>query len=310
MNKYFKLNLTFLLLLCLCAAPVYSKTNKNTQTNTKTFSKILPQSHKEEVKIFFKNHTKYSNKHELENLRDLYSDNYLNSDGFDKQTYFDMVSKTWSQYPSVSYFTIIRNIDVEGDYAVVEADELAYGSTEESFENIKGRGLVQSYSSTFYYLQKIGKNWKITSCDVINETTALKYGDAKKMDFALNAPSKIKAGQDYTSTLNVNIPSNTFILASISSEPITYPQKQPIDVFRTVKKDGILERMFTANKDHCNEYSIASIGITKASIVDKKTIDLRVTGMAFIMKRINIIDEKQLKQVLVSKDKKEDSDKI
>lgn len=310
MNKYFKLNLTFLLIFCLCAVPVYSQTNKNSQTNAKSFGKILPQSPREEIKTFFKNHTKYSNRHEIENLRNLYSDNYLNSDGFDKQTYFDMVSKTWTQYPSVSYFTIIKDIDTTGDYAVVEADELAYGNTEESFENIKGRGLVQSYSNTFYYLQKIGKNWKITSCDIISETTSLKYGDAKKISFSLNAPSKIKAGQDYTSTLNIDIPPKAFILASISSEPITYPQKQPIDVFRNVKKDGVLERIFTANKDRCNEYSVASIGITKASIVDKKTIDIRVTGMAFIMKRINIIDEKQLKQVLVSKDKKGDSDKI
>lgn len=313
MNKYLRLNLIFFLLMTLSIIPAYSQTNDDIAINEKInkigFNKIYTQTSKEEIANFFKNHTDYSNSHDFEKLKNLYSDNYLNSDGFDKQIYFEMILKTWKQYPAVCYSTVIKDIDIDGDYAVVQTKEYAYGNTQESFENIQGPGLIQSDSYIFYYLQKFGKTWKITSNTVIYENTSLRYGDAKNMNFSLNVPTQIRAGEDYTSTLELDVPAKSFILASITNEPITYPQKQPKEVFRTIKKDGILERVFTANTDHYNEYSIASIGITKAAIVDKKSINIKVTGMAFVMKRINVLDERQPKQIQLIKDTKSSHDK-
>lgn len=313
MNKYLKLNLTLLLLMYLSITPAYSQATDDAEIIDKIskigFTKICNQTPKEEIATFFANHTTYSTRHELEKLKTLYSDTYLNSDGFDKQVYFDMIAKTWSQYPDVAYSTIIKDIYIDGDYAIVQTKELAYGNAQESFENIKGPGLIQSDSYTFYYLQKIGNYWKVTSNDVLYENTSLRYGDAKNINFSLNAPSQVKSGEDYTAKLNISVPNNAFILASISNEPITYPQKQPNDVFRNIKKDGILERVFISNNNHFNEYAIASVGITRASIVDKKSIDVRVTGMAFIMKRVNVIEEKQPKLLQANKDIKADNDK-
>ena len=42
---------------------------------------------------------KLANKHDYDGLYKLYSDNFVNSDGFDKETYFKLIQETWEVYP-------------------------------------------------------------------------------------------------------------------------------------------------------------------------------------------------------------------
>ncbi len=291
MNKLLKVTLLYLFLASSISMPAFCNQKDPVDLDSKIqsvgYKKIDKRSAKSEIYRLFRAHSRYTNAHQLEDLKNLYSDSYKNSDGFDKQVYFDMVKKTWNLYPDVRYYTFINDSYINDNYAVVQTKEYAIGKTPGVSENIKGQGLVQSESSSLYYLEKIGSDWKITSNSIIYEKTTLKYGDARWLDMTLEAPALIQPGQEYTATLKIDTPSNVYVLASLTAEPIVYPQAQPKEVFRTVKKDGVLERIFRANKDNLNEYSVASIGITKASITNPSSININITGMAFIMTRVN-----------------------
>lgn len=298
MNKTFvKFNIV-LLLLSLLVLPAFSFDNENEndllseKLNSIGFNKIFSVDPQQEIKSFFDKNTKYSNNHNVEKLKGLYAESYMSSDGFDKETYFNMIQKTWDTYPSVVYSSEIKDVCINGDYATVYVNESASGETKEAYENIQEKGKIDSKSYTIYYLQKFGKIWKVTSTDILQETTSLCYGDAKNLNINLSAPTQVKAGESYTATMNIDVPLGTFIIASLSNEPIIYPQGQPKDVFRNVKRGGVLERVFTANKDGNNEFSVASVGVTKAAIVDSQSISINITGMAFIMTRVNVLNVK------------------
>ena len=53
-------------------------------------------------------------------------------------------------------------------------------------------------------------------------------------------------------------------------------------------EDNILERLFTSNSENANEYVVASIGLTKAS-VSNTNINLSLTGFGYAIKRVNVI---------------------
>ena len=76
------------------------------------------------------------------------------------------------------------------------------------------------------------------------------------------------------------------MVGSIVNEPIVYPQVQTKDVFRAIKSET-LSRVLKANKDGNNEYATISIAITRAK-VEPPSFVIDMTGMAFIMKRVNV----------------------
>lgn len=314
MNKLKKLNIVFLLLTACVFSQVNAYSADKPQSKEKIqasaeliddsainekisrigFNKIFSQDPQKEIQDIFSKYAKYSTKQDFEKLENLFADNYINADGFNKKTYFDMIKKTWDLYPEVVYTASIKDIKINNEYAIVQLNEKAYGETKEAYEGINDKGLIQSDSLSFYYLQKFGNAWKITSSSVISETTSLRYGETKNLNLSITAPSQVKAGEEYTASLNLDVPQHSFILASISNEPIIYPQKTPEDVFRNIKRDGILERVLTANKDNYNELAVASVGITKAAILDTQNINIKVTGMAFLMTRVNVINIKNV----------------
>ena len=124
---------------------------------------------------------------------------------------------------------------------------------------------------------------------MLSETVELKYGEAKNMNFIMQAPECVSAGSDYE--VSVDIENNTsdalFLVGSIVNEPIVYPQVQNKDVYRAIKKDSIA-RILNSNKDGNNEYATLSVAVTRAQI-EPSAVVVNMTGMAFAMKRINVI---------------------
>ena len=294
MKKVGKL-LLILLIIAQHVSPAISQETKNDKelainiVNKICTNKPTSEDPRKDVISLFNLHTKYSIDHDIENLKNLYADTYINNDGFDKNTYFDLINKTWEQYPIVNYTSIVKNLTIDGDSAKVQMLETATGTTKAPIESVRGLGSIKAESNTYYYLQKIGPYWKIVASDVISEVTSLKYGEAKNIPMSINAPSMVKADQNYTVALSANIPTNYFILASLTNEPITFPQKQPKEVFRNIKRKGIIERVIKANNDNCNEYAVASIGVTKAEISNGQAMNINLSGIAFIMSRVNVV---------------------
>lgn len=251
-----------------------------------------------EIRTVLKKMINYTNAYDREGLMSLYSANYINSDGFDKEIYSDLIKKTWDLYPDIKYSITIDNINIIGNTAIVSANERATATTTEKVEEIEIRGYLKSTSDCIYYLEKVGDNWLITSDSIISEETTLSYGEANDIKMELIVPQLVPANKEYTASLSVTIPDKRMLtIGSIGQEKITYPHVNAEEVFRKLPENGILERVFKANKDNLNEYTVASVGITRAKVNRNKEIKLVVTGLGYIITRTNVIPVKDFSKV-------------
>ncbi len=244
----------------------------------------------------------YTNKYDLKGLATLYANDFVNSDGFNKDVYFKLIEETWKTYPDITYKTVIKNIEFSDNYATVFTNETAVATSKEEIGDLTAIGELYSTSQCVYYLEKQGAKWLINSEKIIEETSTLKYGDARYINIELNAPKQIGANKDYTATLKVDAPKDSVVIASINKENIVYPQTKSDEAFRKLPDDNILERVFKSNKENVNEYSVASIGITRAENYTDNQIRVYMGGLAFIMTRINVIPENKFIKL---EDKKE-----
>lgn len=247
----------------------------------------------------------YTNKYDLKGLATLYAKDFVNSDGFNKDVYFKLIEETWKTYPDITYKTEIKNIEFSDNYATVFTNEVAIATSQEEIGDLTAIGELYSTSQCVYYLEKQGAKWLINSEKIIEETSTLKYGDARYINIELNAPKQIGANKDYTTTLKVDAPKDSVVIASINKENIVYPQTKSDDAFRKMPDDNILERVFLSNKDNVNEYAVASIGITRAENYTDNQIRVYMGGLAFIMTRINVIPENKFIKL---EDKKESTE--
>lgn len=251
-----------------------------------------------EIKSSLKQQLEYTNENNIDGMKRFYASNYVNSDGLTKENYFELVKKTWKLYPDIKYSMSITNIDIIGNTAVVETKENADATSVEKVGDANITGYLKSSSSSIYYLEKVGNNWLITSDQIINECTTLTYGEANTLDVELVVPQLVQANKEYTASLKINVPDKKMlVIASIGQEPITYPQVNAEEVFRKLPQDGILERIFTANKDNFNEYTVASIGITRPKVGKNKDITLQVTGLGYVITRSNVVPVKDFSKV-------------
>ncbi len=252
-----------------------------------SFRDKLRRTPEAQINNFFKKYNKYSTKNDIEKLKTMYTDNYVNNDGFNKETVFEMMEMAAEAYEKVDYNTDIINIKTDGNYAVVQVHETASGQTAKVIERINDTGFICSDIYYTDYLVKENNKWLISATYVTSEKVDLKYGEAKKMKMAISAPDIVPAGSEYEASLKTVVPDGVFAVGSIVNEQIVYPQVQEKDVFRSVKQDE-LARVLKANKDKHNEYATASIAITRAQ-VEPSSVVLSMTGMAFVMKRVNVL---------------------
>ena len=240
-----------------------------------------------QIRDFFKKYNRYSAKNKVEKLKEMYTDDYVNNDGFNKQVVFEMMEMASSAYKEVSYTTEIEKIDVNGNYAVVVAKEVATGETEKKLDKIDDTGTINSEIRFVDYMKKEGNKWKISATEVVYEKVVLAYGEAKSLPIDISAPDCVAAGAEYDVTLKTTVPEHVFLVGSLVNDRIVFPQEQGKDVFRAIKKDE-LSRILKANKTNNNEYATASLALTRAK-VEPSSVVLNMTGMAFAMKRVNVL---------------------
>ena len=246
------------------------------------------------IKNIMKVQNKYADAYDYDKLSGLYADNFKSSDGFDKDVYFKLIKETWESYPDISYTTDVKNIDIKDDKAVVGVYETSLATTTQVEDGVAIFGELHSYSNGNYYLTKKDGKWLIDAETIQDEKSVLKYGDLRYVDLDLKSPYKVKAGEYYTASLTVDAPDDAVVIASICKDNISYPQQKADDIFKKLPEDNLLERMFLANKDGKNEYNVASVAMSKMSIVNGSP-SLYIAGIAFIMTRVNVEapDEKE-----------------
>lgn len=238
-----------------------------------------------EIKSLLNSQVRYANRTNFDKFIATYDKNYVNSDGFNLETYSNLVRDVWQTYNNIEYGITIKDIDIQNDKATVTVTETSFA---ELPTPAKLDGVMMSEADSVYYLKKSDGDWKVASDKVISETTSLLYGAAKDLDIKLTAPQEIEAGKEYTASLEFTPPENVIAIASIASDKVEYPQNQPKEVFRKLPDDNILERIFISNSDNVNEYVVASIGLTKADINDL-SIQLSLTGFGYKIVRVNVV---------------------
>lgn len=240
-----------------------------------------------QIDNFFKKFAKYSQKNNIEKLKEMYTEDYINNDGFSKKAVFKMMEMSGDSYKNVKYDIKVLDTSINGNYAVATIQEIATGETTKPIEKFNGTGSVKSDIVYTNYLRKDGADWKITNSNILKENVELKYGEAKQSQITLDAPECVSAGSEYEVTMNAQTPDGVFVVGSITNEPIVLPQVINKDVFRSVKNETLV-RVIKANTNGNNEYATASLAITRAQ-VEPNSVVINMTGMAFVMKRINVM---------------------
>lgn len=290
-----KLLIIFAAFLIICPKSLAAESDNIALLTKKGFFKHPSESYFitpcEEVKRTLYSHLKYANNYNFEGLKTLYADSYVSSDGLNKNIYFDLIKKTWESYPDIKYKMTIKNIEVDGNKAVVNVSEGAEALTNSTSGVLKDKGLLLSTSNSVYFLEKVNNEWVVTTDSILSEKTYLLYGSAKTMDVDLSAPSQISANAQYSTSLKIQQPKDSLIIASIGQECITYPQETAPEVFRKLSDNGVLERVFKANNKNINEYAVASFGVTKAELNKGTEIKIYITGLGFVMSRVNVIPQ-------------------
>lgn len=253
------------------------------EEKTPVFNLHLFNNDTREVKSLLNSQVRYANRNNFKKFINTYDKNYVNSDGFNLETYSDIVKDVWQSYDKIKYGIKIKNIEIKDDCAIVSLDETSSAIIPDKNMN----GVLRSEADSVYHLKKVDGKWKVTYDAVNSENTSMLYGDARDLDIKLTAPHEIEAGVEYTASLEFTPPENSIAIASIASDKVEYPQKQAKEVFRKLPDDNILERLFISNTDNVNEYIIASIGITKADINDL-SIKLSLTGYGYQITRVNV----------------------
>lgn len=249
------------------------------------FKLHISDSDTREIKSLLQAQVRYANKTNFKKFIATYDKSYVNSDGFDLETYSNIVKDVWDTYDNVVYGVKIKDISIDDNAAKVEVTETSYADIPASQ---KLDGILQGESESVYYLKKINGDWKVVSDKVLSESTSMLYGTAKDLDIKLSAPLNVKAGEEYTASLEFTPPENVIAIASIASDKVEYPQKQAKEVFRKLPEDNILERLFISNSENANEYVVASIGLTQADI-DDLSIKLSLTGFGYKIIRVNVL---------------------
>lgn len=259
-------------------------------SNKHNFTRVQNAKEYNTLVSFIKKLDECTNAHNIEELKALYSDDYVNADGIDLKTLMTLIKETWKNFPDMALTSNIQSVHINNDYATIETFDIAKGTTAKLSEMTKDTGNLTSNSKIIIYLKKFGNDWKIVSDKIVYEKTFLKYGKAKSFDYDIVAPEQVLAGSEYTATVEVNVPQGVVALGSITREPIVYPEVKSEEIFRQIPPEyGVLERIMNANSTNNNELAVASIGFTELVQDMYQNAQIKLTGMVLMMQRVNVI---------------------
>ena len=284
----------YLLIILGMFVPVFSNGADASLVSDKGYRAEQKKYEKNEAKLIknlFKVHFEYANQHDIENLKSLYSDNFVNNDGFNKDVYFKNVLETWNECSDISYNVKIKSIKVEGDFASVLVEETAMGTVYDNIDIGHAAGEIHSKSDGIYHLEKVNDKWLISSETVLSDESSLLYGDARFMNISMIAPAQVFSGEQYTATVKVDSEDNIYMIGSIEHDPIVYPAGKTNAPLRVVPPTNVLERVLKANSDNLNEYAVASLAISKTKDEGLSSFKIYMAGLACVMKRVNVVSK-------------------
>jgi hypothetical protein len=251
-----------------------------------------------------------SNKHLLDDVVKHYSQRFVSGDNLTLSQVQHLIQDTWSLYPDIKYTSKILEIRLNGDWATVESmdsthataqgDSLmsamasnattANAASKAMASKESNTGALDSRSRGLLFLHRAGKVWEIISDTTLYETATILFGDAKTLKLGLSSPDQVFSGEPYTAKIEASMPTGSFAIASITREPLVFPQRSPEEKFRTLSDEQTsLERVFQANQGNRNEMVTATIGLTQVGQDDQEHPVVKLSGIATIVKRVNVL---------------------
>lgn len=237
-----------------------------------------------------------SNRHDLEGVLRHYSANFSSGDSLNLSDIRGLIKNTWQMFPDIRYDSQIMEIRVSGNWATVESLDTATATAKVDPVVSSKPGIMKSRSRGMLYLHRIGKTWEIISDATLFEKATIVYGPFEGVDIDLETPEQVFAGDSYTAKVKVGVPSGNIAFATLTQEPLTYPQHSSKDKFRTLSSDKTdLERIFKANGTNNNEVVTATVGFTEIGQDEQERPTINLKGILTVVKRVNVIPKSTFK---------------
>ena len=269
------------------------------QEETKKAEEIIPKNKPKlilenpcnsEVEECFTVFSSLQNKHNIVALKKLYTEDFINSDGYNKTQLFALTTRTFAGYPDYKTDYEIKEILSTNQFAMATVVQKISATTKDISKITKDKGTYKATLETVFYLRKAGKDWKIYAEDVKNEESILAYGMAKDVDGIINAPQKVLSGSDFSASVTVDTPEGYSAIASINGAQVVEGYDMNGESFRQVPADnGTIERVLKANELNNNEAVVVSVGFTKLTQDMFKKAKLDIAGLMILMRRVDVI---------------------
>lgn len=253
---------------------------------------IVENPSNEQIEEFFVNFSNLQNKHNLNGLKKVYADDFINTDGQNKTQLFALMERTYKGYPDMKTEYQIKHITSTKKYAMATVIQKITATTKDNSKITKDKGTYNATLETVFYLKRMGSEWKIYSEEVQSEISTLAYGMAKDVQGLIDAPQKVLSGNDYSASVIVDTPDGYSAIASINSTQIVEGYNMTGESFRQVPADGgAVERVLKANTDNNNEAVVVSVGFTKLTQDMFKKAKMDISGLMILMRRVDIVPE-------------------
>jgi ketosteroid isomerase-like protein len=239
-----------------------------------------------------------SNRHDVDAVMHHYSPNFTSGDSLSIKEVRSLILDTWKMFPDIHYETQTLEVRMNGDWAAVESIDTAQAAAKVDPAISEKAGVMKSRSRGMLYLHRTGKTWEIVSDATLYEKATISYGLPETTIIDVETPEQVFAGESYSSKVLVSVPPGNIAFATLSQEPLTYPQHMEKDKFRTLSSDKMdLERIFKANSSNNNEVVTATIGFTEIGQDDQERPTINLKGVMTIVKRVNVIPKSTYKSV-------------
>lgn len=237
-----------------------------------------------------------SNRHDLEGVLKHYSPNFSSGDSLGLADIRGLIKDTWQMFPDIKYNSQIMEIRINGKWATVESLDTATATAKVDPVVSTKPGTMKSRSRGMLYLHRVGKTWEIISDATLFEKATITYGPFDGVNIDVETPEQVFAGDSYTAKVQVDVPAGNIAFATLTQEPLTYPQQSSKDKFRTLSADKTdLERIFKANTTSNNEVVTATVGFTEIGQDDQERPTINLKGILTVVKRVNVIPKSTYK---------------
>ena len=127
------------------------------EENTPFFNLRILNNDTREVKSLLNAQVRYANRNNFDKFINTYDKNYVNSDGFNLETYSNIVKDVWQSYDKIKYGIKIKNIAIKDDSAIVQIEETSNAIIPDKTMS----GVLKSEADSVYHLKKVDGKWKV-----------------------------------------------------------------------------------------------------------------------------------------------------